>query len=118
MTTYVQRFSRWQRAQHLCVMLLFTLLCATGLPQRFFDSGWAQWMLSMFGGVDRARWIHRACGLSFTGLMAVHFAVENNPGIRAQAEIPQGSAWAEYGSTGAFDPKFRLGSTASSLKSR
>jgi len=76
MTTYVQRFSRWQRAQHLCVMLLFTLLCATGLPQRFFDSGWAQWMLSMFGGVDRARWIHRACGLSFAGLMAVHFAVE------------------------------------------
>jgi outer membrane protein TolC len=48
---------------------------------------------------------------------AVHFAVENNPGIRAQAEIPQGAAWAEYGSTGAFDPKFRLGSTASSLKS-
>jgi len=75
-TTYLQRFSRWQRGQHLAVMLIFTLLCATGLPQRFFDSGWAQWMLSLFGGVDRARWIHRACGLALAGLMAVHFAVE------------------------------------------
>lgn len=76
MTAYVQRFSRWQRAQHLCVMLLFTLLCATGLPQRFFESGWAQWMLSLVGGVDRARWIHRAAGVSFTALMLIHFAVE------------------------------------------
>ena len=76
MTSYVQRFTRWQRVQHLCVMSLFTLLCVTGLPQRFFDSEWAQWLLSLFGGVDRARWLHRASGLSFTALMAVHFAVE------------------------------------------
>jgi cytochrome b subunit of formate dehydrogenase len=76
MTTYVQRFTRWQRLQHLAVMLLFTLLCATGLPQRFFESAWAQWMLGIFGGVDRARWIHRACGLTFAALMLVHFAVE------------------------------------------
>lgn len=76
MTAYLQRFTRWQRAQHFAVMSIFTLLCATGLPQRFFDSGWAQWMLSLFGGVDRARWVHRACGLVFVGLMAAHFAVE------------------------------------------
>ena len=57
-------------------MLLFTLLCLTGLPQRFFDSGWAQSLLSVFGGVDRARWIHRASGLAFTALMGIHFAVE------------------------------------------
>jgi outer membrane protein len=47
---------------------------------------------------------------------AVRLAVENNPGIRARAEIPQSSAWAEYGATDAFDPKFRLNSTASSIK--
>ncbi len=87
MTTYVQRFSRWQRLQHFAVMLLFTLLCVTGLPQRFFDAGWAQWMLSLFGGVDRARWIHRACGLSFTGLMAVHFAVEVVALIRGKGSL-------------------------------
>jgi outer membrane protein len=47
---------------------------------------------------------------------AVRFAVENNPGIRARAEVPQSSAWAEFGATDAFDPKFRLNSTASSIK--
>jgi outer membrane protein len=48
---------------------------------------------------------------------AVRLAVENNPGIRARAELSQDAAWAEYGATGAFDPKFRLGSNASRIKS-
>ena len=87
MTSYMQRFSRWQRVQHVCVMLVFTLLCATGLPQRFFDSGWAQWMLSMFGGVDRARWTHRVCGLSLAGLMAIHFAVEIFALVRGRGSL-------------------------------
>jgi formate dehydrogenase gamma subunit len=76
MTRYLQRFSRWQRLQHFCVMILFITLSLTGLPQKFYDSGWSQTFLGFFGGVDRARWIHRACGLSFVVLMAVHFAVE------------------------------------------
>lgn len=76
MTRYLQRFSRWQRLQHFCVMILFTLLCVTGLPQKFYESGWAASVIGFVGGIDRARWIHRACGLSFTGLMVVHFAVE------------------------------------------
>jgi outer membrane protein len=48
---------------------------------------------------------------------AVRFAVENNPGIRARAEIPQSDAWAEFGATGVFDPKFQLNSNASKIKS-
>lgn len=46
---------------------------------------------------------------------AVRAAVQNNPGIRAQAEIPNRDAWEPYGATGAFDPKFRTQATASSL---
>lgn len=87
MTRYLQRFSRWQRLQHFCVMTIFTLLCATGLPQKYFEAGWAQWMLDLFGGVDRARWIHRACGLSFVGLMVAHFAVEISAIIRGKGSL-------------------------------
>jgi formate dehydrogenase subunit gamma len=87
MTSYVLRFSRWQRAQHFAVMGLFTLLCATGLPQRFFDAGWAQSLLSLFGGVDRARWIHRASGLAFTALMAIHFTVEIATLLRGKGSL-------------------------------
>ncbi len=87
MTRYFQRFSRWQRLQHFCVMTLFTLLCLTGLPQKFYDAGWAQWTLDLIGGVDRARWIHRACGLSFAGLMVIHFAVEIFTLIRGKGSL-------------------------------
>jgi formate dehydrogenase subunit gamma len=75
-TRYLQRFSGWQRLQHLLVMVLFTVLCLTGLPQKYFEAGWAQPLLELLGGIDRARWFHRASGLAFTALMAIHFAVE------------------------------------------
>jgi outer membrane protein TolC len=39
---------------------------------------------------------------------AVRAAVENNPGIRSRAELPNRGAWAPFGATGAFDPKFRV----------
>ncbi|MGE5814300.1 MAG: cytochrome C, partial [Acidobacteriota bacterium] len=82
MSRYLQRFTRWQRFQHFCVMTIFTLLCATGLPQKYFDAGWAQWMLGIFGGVDRARWRHRACGLSVDGRVVTHCAVASSASIR------------------------------------
>jgi cytochrome b subunit of formate dehydrogenase len=72
MTRSVVRFSRWQRVQHAIVMVVFFILCITGLPQKYFDSGWAAALLGMLGGVDAARWWHRAAGLAFTVLMAAH----------------------------------------------
>lgn len=47
---------------------------------------------------------------------AVRVAVENNPGIRSQAEVPHRDAYAPLGATGAFDPKFRIDAQASDLK--
>jgi cytochrome b subunit of formate dehydrogenase len=75
-TGYVTRFTGWQRLQHVLIMVLFSILCLTGLPQKYYDASWAGPMLDLFGGVDRARWLHRASGLTFTLLMFVHFAVE------------------------------------------
>lgn len=46
---------------------------------------------------------------------AVRIAVENNPGIQSQAELPRRDAWTSYGATGAFDPKFRTNAHASSI---
>jgi len=72
MTAYAVRFSARQRAEHFAVMTLFILLGLTGMPQKYFESGWAQWMLSALGGVETARWLHRTCGLVFTLFVAVH----------------------------------------------
>jgi cytochrome b subunit of formate dehydrogenase len=72
MTREYVRFTRWQRAQHALVMVVFLVLCLTGLPQKYFESGWAAALLGLMGGVDAARWWHRASGLAFTGLLVAH----------------------------------------------
>lgn len=74
MTRSFRRFTTWQRIQHLAVIVLFVLLCVTGLPQKYFEAGWAAGLLGLMGGVDGARWLHRATGLAFTGLMIAHIA--------------------------------------------
>ena len=68
----VVRFSAVQRAEHVTVMVLFAVLSVTGLPQKFFDQGWARTLMSWLGGVDAARWVHRAAGFLFAGLVAAH----------------------------------------------
>jgi cytochrome b subunit of formate dehydrogenase len=73
-TRYFVRFTPWQRFQHLAVMTLFILLCVTGLPQKYFQSAWAAPLLGMVGGVDAARWLHRACGIAFSALLVAHVA--------------------------------------------
>ena len=72
--TSVVRFEPIQRAEHALVMSLFTVLAVTGIPQKFFDHGWAQWMMGWLGGVDTARWVHRAAGIAFTIVVIVHLS--------------------------------------------
>jgi cytochrome b subunit of formate dehydrogenase len=74
MTRYIVRFSPWQRFQHWAVLVLFALLCVTGLSQRYPDVPGSAWVLGAMGGVDGARWIHRVGGLAFTALLVAHFA--------------------------------------------
>jgi formate dehydrogenase gamma subunit len=66
------RFSALERAEHLAVMTLFVALALTGFPQKFYDYRWAQVLTGALGGVDTARWFHRAAGLTFAALLVVH----------------------------------------------
>jgi formate dehydrogenase subunit gamma len=70
-TTYT-RFDSIQRFEHFAVMTLFVVLALTGFPQKFYDARWAQAMIGWMGGVDMARFFHRAAGLTFAGLLVVH----------------------------------------------
>jgi formate dehydrogenase gamma subunit len=72
MTRYFVRFTRAQRIQHALALVVFTILCVTGLPQKYFESGWAAWLLDTMGGVDAARWLHRAAGLVFSAMLVYH----------------------------------------------
>ena len=49
MSTYLTRFTARQRTEHALVMSLFVILSVTGLPQKYFDEGWARWMIDLMG---------------------------------------------------------------------
>jgi formate dehydrogenase subunit gamma len=87
MTRFIIRFTPWQRFQHWAVMVLFALLCITGLSQRYPGVPGAAWILGMMGGVDASRWIHRVSGLGFTALLAAHFAVELAALLRGRGSL-------------------------------
>jgi cytochrome b subunit of formate dehydrogenase len=74
MKSTVVRFSGIQRAEHAAVMLLFVVLAVTGIPQKYFDQGWAESLISLLGGVDVARWMHRAAGIGFVLVTVAHLA--------------------------------------------
>jgi formate dehydrogenase subunit gamma len=83
----VVRFTRRTRAEHASVMGLFLLLALTGFPQKFFPAPWAQSFVDVLGGIDRLRWLHRAAGVAFALLFAVHVAGAVWPTLRRRAAL-------------------------------
>jgi formate dehydrogenase subunit gamma len=72
---YVVRFSVWGRVQHALIIVLFTLLLVTGLPQKWPQIDLSRWLVDHMGGVFATRWIHRATGVGFSLLVGAHLAV-------------------------------------------
>lgn len=70
--TTMVRFSVLQRFEHMAMMLIFIVLSFTGFPQKFYDHHWAQVVIGWLGGVDTARWFHRAAGVLFGLLVVAH----------------------------------------------
>jgi cytochrome b subunit of formate dehydrogenase len=73
MSNYIVRFNLQQRIEHIVTMTVFTLLCLTGLPQKFYQTGWAHTLVGVFGGIDATRWIHRISGIVLALSTVVHF---------------------------------------------
>jgi formate dehydrogenase subunit gamma len=69
------RFTRWQRLEHVLVMVIFLVLALTGFPQKFHGSAWSAAVVDVLGGLERARWLHRAAGILFALLTVAHVAV-------------------------------------------
>lgn len=71
---YITRFSLRQRLEHWAVMGCFVILVVTGLPQKFSEAGWAQWLIWALGGIDLARLIHRYLGILLAGVVVIHLS--------------------------------------------
>lgn len=53
------RFRTIARIEHAILMVSFTILAITGLPQKYALQNWAEWMLKAMGGIEFVRIIHR-----------------------------------------------------------
>ncbi|MFH1002525.1 MAG: cytochrome b/b6 domain-containing protein [Chloroflexota bacterium] len=69
---YIVRFSAGQRIEHIVLMVTFIALAVTGLAQKFYTTGWAEWVILNLGGIEYTRLVHRAFGLLFTLSMVYH----------------------------------------------
>lgn len=72
---YVQRFSLSQRMEHLAIMVTFTGLAITGLPQKYASAALSQWLIINMGGIELTRFIHRILGFLFTAGALYHIGV-------------------------------------------
>src|SRR3990172_742679 len=69
---YFVRFSIDQRLQHILLMVSFIMLVATGLPQKFSTTPWAEWMVLHLGGIDTTRLLHRVFAVTFIVVSGYH----------------------------------------------
>ena len=62
----VTRFVVLERIEHIILLISFTTLAVTGLPQKFATAPMSQFIIELFGGIETTRAVHR---LSATILM-------------------------------------------------
>jgi cytochrome b subunit of formate dehydrogenase len=53
------RFVPFERFLHFLVVSSFLLMVITGMPLKFYYTGWAKAIFSLFGGAETARTLHR-----------------------------------------------------------
>lgn len=58
-----KRFTVTQRIEHLVLLLSFTVLAVTGLPQKYSGAEWAQTAIALMGGIEFVRFIHRVAAI-------------------------------------------------------
>lgn len=78
MATQSQTYARFtvaQRLEHWVMTLSFVMLMATGLPQRYALTAWAETVIDLLGGIEAVRIIHRVAAVIFMVVMIYHFMV-------------------------------------------
>ena len=53
------RFSPAQRFEHIILLVTFSGLALTGIPQRYAGEAWAQTLINLMGGIESVRIVHR-----------------------------------------------------------
>jgi len=71
-----QRFALSQRLEHLALIISFTTLAVTGLPQKFANDQWAQWIISALGGIEWVRLFHHSAAVVMILIAIYHVMIQ------------------------------------------
>jgi formate dehydrogenase subunit gamma len=66
------RFSLDDRLQHILIIVTFTLLGLTGVPQKYSNMDWAKTFVSLLGGIDNVRLIHHINAILLIAVCLYH----------------------------------------------
>ncbi|GIK75673.1 MAG: hypothetical protein BroJett021_46610 [Chloroflexota bacterium] len=67
------RFDIFQRSEHIILLVSFTVLAVTGLPQMYSQQPWATVMILGMGGIETVRIIHRVAAVALILGTIYHF---------------------------------------------
>lgn len=68
------RFNILRRIEHWLLFISFTILGITGLIQKFAENPFSVWLITLLGGVQIVRIIHRVAAITFFLESVYHFA--------------------------------------------
>jgi cytochrome b subunit of formate dehydrogenase len=71
----LRRFTGSHRLQHAFLVIVFVVLCLTGLPMKFPKASWAPAIYQLFGGIRGAPIVHRVAGVALLVGFALHVAL-------------------------------------------
>jgi cytochrome b subunit of formate dehydrogenase len=72
---YVIRFNPGQRAEHLILLISFTVLGMTGLAQTYYDTAIGAFILNALGGITGTREVHHVAAFVFGAQSIYHTIV-------------------------------------------
>ena len=70
---YYRRFNSWQRLEHIILLISFTILAITGLPQKYSAAPWGAAMINGMGGIESTRLIHHVAAVLLLAGTIYHF---------------------------------------------
>ena len=66
------RFRLMARIEHIILLVSFTVLSVTGLPQKYIESPFSETMIAVMGGIELVRIIHRYSAFALVAGSAFH----------------------------------------------
>ncbi|MFO0831705.1 MAG: hypothetical protein U0637_07655 [Phycisphaerales bacterium] len=83
------RFRPFERFLHVLVMTSFLLLVATGMPLKFYDTGWARELVRWIGGLEAAAQLHRLGAMITFTYFTLHIGSMLVAGFRNRGQFQE-----------------------------